>query len=440
MLLLPLLLQLQPAAAAPNIEYQQFELDNGMTVLLVEDHRLPKVVVDTWYHVGSYDDPIGSSGFAHLFEHLMFKGTPNVAEGEFDAVMEASGGSNNASTGDDITNYFDWGPSNILDLLLVMEADRMTGLDITQDKLDREREVVHNERRQNWEDPPYADIWNQVPRMMFPEDHLYYRNGIGTQEELDAATLETVTTFYDTWYRPNNATLVVAGDFDPVWTSARIRELFGPLEAAEVPEHREYPVVTAPVVKEKTITDDVQLPALVMAWHSPTLYAEGDADLDIYSDLLTGGDDARITQRLVIEEQSVQEIYAFQMSAKRGSTYMVMAYLSPDADIDGVKAAILEEMQAVVGDRPPTEEEAAIAVRGYEMRFLRGLESITSRAETLQGYLYHTGDPGYLEQDLARYKAVTSDSIVAAVDKWLDPEDAAVLIVMPEAADVEEGE
>jgi len=434
MLLLSLLLQ-APASAAPNIAYEQFELDNGLTVLLVEDHRLPKVVVDTWYHVGSYDDPMGASGFAHLFEHLMFKGTPNVAEGEFDRVMEAAGGSNNASTGDDITNYFDWGPSSILDLLLVMEADRMTGLDVTQDKLDREREVVHNERRQNWEDPPYADIWNEIPRMLFPEDHLYYRNGIGTQEELDAATLDTVTSFYDTWYVPNNATLVVAGDFDPAWTAARIRELFGPLQVGEVPDHRAYPTVTEPVVREKTITDDVQLPALVMAWHSPVLYEEGDADLDIYSDLLTGGDDARITRRLVIEEQSVQEIHAFQASAKRGSTYMVMAYLSPDADIDGVKAAIIEEMQAVIGDAPPTDEEVTIAVRGYEMGFLRRLESITSRAETLQGYLYHTGNPDYLAKDLARYNAVTPDGIVSAVETWLDPEKAAVLIVLPEATE-----
>jgi len=440
MLLLSVLAGSLSAHAAPSIPHTQFELDNGLTVLLVEDHRLPKVVVDTWFHVGSYDDPMGASGFAHLFEHLMFMGTDNVPMGEFDKTMEAAGGSNNASTGDDITNYFDWGPSNTLDLLLVMEADRMTGLNITQEKLDSEREVVRNERRQNWEDPPYADIWNEIPRMLYPDDHLYYRNGIGTHEELMAATLDTVTSFYDTWYVPNNATLVVAGDIDPVWTEARIRELFGPLAASEIPEHTSYPTVTEPVTREKTITDDVQLPALVMAWHSPVFFAEGDAELDIYSNLLTGGDDARLTERLVHNEQTVQEIYAFQSSAKRGSSFMVMAYLSPDADVSEVRAAVIEEMQAVIGDAPPTDEEVTVAVRGYEMQFLRGLESITSRAETLQSYLYHVGEPDYLSSDLDRYLAVTPDTIVSAVETWLDPEKAAVLVVMPEAATTEEGE
>ncbi len=430
-----MLLSLALAAAAhaePSIDYTQFELDNGLTVLLLEDHRLPKVVVDTWYRVGSYDDPIGASGFAHLFEHLMFKGTARVGEGEFDRVMEAAGGSNNASTTDDYTNYFDEGPSNILDLLLVMEADRMTGLDITQDKLDREREVVRNERRQNWEDPPYAAIWTTVPEMLFPEEHRYHRNGIGTHEELMAATLDTVTSFYESWYAPNNATLVVAGDFDPAWTEARIRELFGPLEPAVIPEHAPYPEVTEPVTREETITDDVQLPALVMAWHSPSYFQPGDADLDILSDLLTGGDDARLTRRLVLEEQLAQEIHAFQMSAQRGSTYMIMAYVTPGVDPEEVRQAVLEELAAVSGEAPPTEEEVTIAVRAYEMHFMRRLESLLSRAETLQSYALHTGRPDYLSDDLERIRAVTPESVAEVSAAWLRPEAAAVLTILPE--------
>ena len=182
-------------ANAMDIPHEHFELENGLDVILIEDHRLPTVVVDTWYGVGSYDDPMGASGFAHLFEHLMFMGTERVPEGEFDGRMEIAGGWNNASTGDDRTNYYDVGPSEILDLLLYMEADRMTGLDITQEKLDLQREVVRNERRQNYEDAPYGGIWLALSEMMYPESHPYHWEGIGSHEHLLAATLAEATSF-----------------------------------------------------------------------------------------------------------------------------------------------------------------------------------------------------------------------------------------------------
>jgi zinc protease len=436
-----LFLSLLPAlSAAPAIEYVGFTLDNGLQVYLIEDHTLPQVVVDTWYHVGSYDDPIGASGFAHLFEHLMFLGTENVPDKQFDIVMEAAGGSNNASTGDDYTNYYDFGPANLLDLLLVLESDRMGGLAITQEKLDSEREVVRNERRQNWEDPPYAEIWTVLPQMLYPEGHLYRRNGIGTHEELMAATLDTVTGFYGDWYAPNNAALVVAGDFDPAATEARIRELFGPIPTAEIPAHAAYPEVTGPAVSRRTITDEVQLPAVVMAWHSPAIFEPGDADLDILADMLGGSDDARLTKRLVLEEQTVQDLAVFQYSQQRGSTFVVMAYATPGADLDAIEAAVHEEIAAAVGEeRPVSGEELAVTVMGREMDFLYGLESLMGRAENLQSYVFFTGEPDYLARDLARYKAVDADSLSAAVETWLAPEKAAVLWVLPEGGE-EEGE
>ena len=300
-----------------NIPHESYELENGLKVILLEDHTLPKVVVDTWYSVGSYDDPKGASGFAHLFEHLMFMGTAQIPEKEFDRKMEIAGGWNNATTGDDTTNYFDVGPSELVDLLLYMEADRMTGLDITQHKLDLQREVVRNERRQNYEDRPYGKIWLEMPEMLYPPEHPYHLEGIGSHEDLLAATLETVNNFYADWYRPNNATLCVAGDFDPEHVKARIEEWYGPLKAGKEVIHAPSTPPTAPIVKDKTITDQVPAPVFLLMWHSPVYFEQGDADADVLASILAGSPEARLTSKLVYEDRSVQEIDVFQFSRFR---------------------------------------------------------------------------------------------------------------------------
>lgn len=424
-------LLLTAPAWALDIPHERYTLPNGLTVMLLEDHRLPQVVVDVWFGVGSFDDPPGASGFAHLFEHLMFKGTPAVPEGQFDARMEAAGARNNASTGDDRTNYYAWGTSNTLDLLLYLEADRMTGLEITQAKLDTEREVVRNERRQNYEDAPYGRIWLDLPEMMFPVEHPYHLSGIGTHEDLMAATLDTVTGFYRGWYQPGNATLVVAGDFDTAWVKGRIAHWFGGIPAGAVQEHLTPPVVSTPVERERTVTDAVQLPATIHAWHSPSLFAPGDAEMDVLADLLAGGADARLTRRLVHEEQVATEVFAFQSSAQRGSMFVVGVIGMPGASLDVIDAAVAEELAAVAEARPVTAEELARAVNGREMSFLVGLESLMGRAEALQGYWYHLGRSDYLAEDLERYRAVTAEGLSEAARR-LTPENGANLKVLPE--------
>ncbi len=431
-----LLAWLVPSALALDIPHEHYELDNGLDVLLVQDHRLPQVVVDLWYGVGSYDDPPGESGFAHLFEHLMFMGTELVGEGEFDGRMEAGGGWNNASTADDRTNYFDVGPAELLDVLMFMEADRMTGLDITQDKLDLQREVVRNERRQNYEDAPYGKVWLEIPAMLYPETHPYHLSGIGSHEDLLAASLDTVTSFYADWYAPNNATLIIGGDFDPDAVKANVDRWFAPLEPAELREHVVPPEVVAPVTVEKTITDQVELPLLVMAWHSPAFFTPGDAELDILASVLAGGADARLEARLVNEERVVQELEVFQYSNRHGSSFYLMAFASPDADLDAVAAAIDEELAALAsGAAPVTERELAQAVNGWEMNLVYGLEGLLDRVETLQNYLFYTGTADYLDEDLARYQGVTAESIQAVVAERLKPELAARLTVLPEATE-----
>lgn len=429
-----------PAWGAAPLEvkmppYTTFTLDNGLRVLLMEDHRLPLVVVDTWYGVGSYDDPPGASGFAHLFEHLMFMGTENVPQGQFDMLMEEAGGHNNATTGDDRTNYYDSGTSNTLDLLLYLEADRMQGLTITQEKLDLQRDVVRNERRQNYEDAPYGKIWLEIPAMMYPTSHPYHLAGIGTHEDLLNASLKHVTDFYESWYAPNNASLVVVGDFEPAATRALIETYFGGLQAAKLPEHTPPPEVKAPVTARKTVTDEVQLPAIVMAWHSPAYYAQGDADLDVLASILGAGADSRLVRRLVHEEGLAQEVEVFQASQQRSSLFVLTVIASPDADLAKLEGIIQEEIQAVAGAKPVSDDELKRVVAGLEMSFLTSLEPIFARAEKVQTYLHHVGRVDYLAEDLARYHAVTPASVGGVVGSWLSPDKAGVLYVVPEPAE-----
>ena len=363
----------------------------------------------------------------------MFMGTTQIPEGEFDSRMEAAGGWNNATTGDDRTNYFDVGPAELVDLLLFMEADRMTGLDITQEKLDLQREVVRNERRQNYEDAPYGQIWLDLAETMYPESHAYHWEGIGSHEDLLAATLDTVTKFYADWYAPNNAALCVSGDFDPEHVKARIEEWFGPLKPSKETAHAEAPDILEPVVTSHTIYDQVPLPALVLTWHTPAFYAPGDAELDVLSDVLAGGADSRLTADLMHERRLVQELDVFQYSRKRGSLFMAVAILSPDADIDEVESAIHAAIGGIAsGEAPITERELAQTKNGLEMSFLWGWETPLEKAETLQSYLFYQGTTEYLEQDRARYNAVSGDTVAAIAAERLTPELASRMVVLSE--------
>lgn len=430
--MLPLLLVLAaPPAHAVDIPHETFELDNGLEVVLVPDRRLPKVVVDVWYDVGSYDDPAGKSGFAHLFEHLMFKGTGRVAEGEFDTLMEQAGGWNNASTADERTNYFDVAPSSALELLLWLEADRMTALDITQAKLDVEREVVRNEKRQNYEDRPYGELWMVLPPALFPEDNPMHRPGIGSHEELMASTLEDVTGFYKTYYVPSNAVLCVAGDFDSAEIKPLIQRLFGGLEPKPKPERTLAPMPDKPVKPQVTVTDTVSLPMVLLAWHSPRAYGEGDAALDVLSHLLAGSQDSRLVKRLVHEERLVQNVDATQWSARWQSQFVIDAMVAPSVDLDQVRSIVDEELAAVAGDRPPTEDEIRRAVANIEMGLLGEIETLLGRAEQLQRYRMYAGQYDYLDQDLARYRAVTPEAVVAQAKKLL-PDNRTEIRVLPE--------
>jgi predicted Zn-dependent peptidase len=426
---------------ALEIPHEQFQLDNGLNVILVEDHKLPQVVVNTWYGVGSFDDPTGASGFAHLFEHLMFMGTTQIPDNEFDVRMEVAGGWNNASTADDRTNYYDVGGSNILDLLLFMEADRMVNLDITQKKLDLQRDVVRNERRQNYEDAPYGSIWLEMPEMMYPSEHPYSLEGIGSHEDLMAATLDTVSQFYDQWYQPANASLCIAGDFNSTEVKERIQAYYGQIKAKEAMVHTEIDLPRQPQMAEKTITDNVPLPAMLMMWHSPVIFQEGDAEADVLSQVLTGRADAFLTKQLVYDQSLVQDVSVFQYSRGRGSVFIVYIDALEDTDLEQVEGIVLKTLQEL-GDGTTAIESSVLSaiINNWEMEFLWGLEDIQEKAETLQRYNHYLGQPDYLAKDLARYQNVTPEGIQRVINNYFTKDKMAKLIVMPEESDSEEGE
>ena len=421
-------------AFAQEIPHETYELSNGLRVILAPDRTVPKVVVDVWYDVGSYDDPDGRSGFAHLFEHLMFKGTSRVKEGQFDAFMEQAGGWNNATTSDERTNYFDVAPSSALDLLLWLEADRMTSLDVTQSKLDVEREVVRNERRQNYEDRPYGQVWIALSKALYPSSNRLSRNGIGDHEQLMASSLEDVRSFYETYYGPNNAVLTVAGDFDSEELKPRIEELFGRLPTRPIPERVGPNITGKPAKHQVDLEDDVTLPMLMFVWHGPRAYAAGDAERDVLAHLLAGSDGGRLSKRLLIDEQLVQDVSVFQYSNRWDSQFFVSVMANPDADLGAVERSVMEEIAALAAERRPQAGELKRAVANIEMDLLYGVESSMGRAEALQRYQMYAGDSSYMDEDIARYRALSPEVLTSEAAK-LTPESCVRLRVLPKGAE-----
>ena len=420
------------AAGALQIPFEQYQLDNGLQVVLHRDPTLPQVVVNLWYGVGSKDEEPGRSGFAHLFEHLMFMGTNRVPSGGFDQIMEASGGWNNAWTSEDATDYYEVGPSNLLPTLLWLEADRLDSLGraMTQEKLDLQRDVVRNERRQSYEDEPYGQAWLTLSAVMYPEGHPYHEPVIGSHEDLAAATVADVQRFFSTWYVPNNASLVVAGDFDPAQVRALIQQYFGGIPASPLPAREAPPQPDRPVVALTELTDGVQLPQTLLAWNTAPSMAPGDAEMDLLASILTTGRTSRLYQRLIHDEGSAQEVSAMQMSQSLGSLFLILAKPAEGHTLEALEAAITAEL-ARLATEGPTPAELDRARNQYEMSFLRKMEALQARASALNRYLRAFGQPDGLERDLGRYRDATVDGVRQAAAS-LTPERRAIVRVRPE--------
>jgi zinc protease len=420
-----------------QVPYRLFTLPNGLTVILHQDRSVPIVAVNTWYHVGSANERPGRTGFAHLFEHLMFEGSKHVKEGEFDTLLEAAGGNNNGSTENDRTNYIIDVPSNALELALFLESDRMGYLldTMSPERVNGQRDVVKNERRQSYENRPYGFAFLELSKMLFPDQHPYSWPTIGYMEDLTAASHEDVAAFFKKYYAPNNASLVVAGDIDLDATQKLVEKWFG-----EIPKGTAVEVLAPPVapqlteVKRKTITDQVQLPRLHLAWLTPSAYAPGDAALDVAASVLSGGKNSRLFRRLVYDTQMAQSVAAFQDSQRLSGTFLIMATARPGHTVENIQKAIDEEVERLRKE-PPDAREVQRAINEIEASFYRQMERVggfSGKAEQLNAYYFSGGNPDFFAEDLARYKSLTPADIQAAIRRWLPADRRVELVVAPE--------
>jgi len=392
-----------------TISFDKFVLENGLPVILHVDRSSPLVAVDVWYHVGSKDESPGRTGFAHLFEHLMFMGSRNAPYPAFDAIMEAWGGHNNGTTSNDRTNYYEIGPRNLLETFLWLEADRLATLSdvITDEELERQLKVVQNERRQSYENRPYGRAELVVPESMYPPTHPYHWPTIGSHEDLEAATVADVRAFFERFYRPSNASLVIAGDFDPTEARALVEKYFAWQPKLPPPERSAPPA--APALDrnvEVALTDRVQLPRLRLAWHSPALFAVGDADLDMAAHVLGGGKSSRLYRSLVFEQRLAQDVFAYQGSQMLGSLFQVGATAKPGQSLDSITTAVQKEIERLAADGP-TEAELARARNTHLADFYKGLDHLQTRGDLLNHYQHVLGDPDGVGRDVARYERTT---------------------------------
>lgn len=425
-----------PAAApVPSIAFEKTVLPNGLQLILVEDKRLPIVAVNLWYHVGPANEAPGLTGFAHLFEHMMFAATRHIPRGEADRLLEGAGATDsNGGTGFDSTSYYDTVPSNQLELALWVHADRMGFLldVLDQQALTNQQDVVRNERRQTVEGEPYGVVEEALLQTLFPKGHPYAASIIGSHADIQGARLDDVRTFFTDYYGPNNASLVIAGDID----KAKVRELvtryFGSLRRG--PDVVRPKVVTPPITAERRVVvrDRVELPRVFMGWLTPAAYQPGDAELAVAAIILGGGKSSRLYKSLVYERQIAQDVSSTQTSLGLGSTFVVDVTARAGHTPQELEAAIDAELERLRRDGP-TEREVERARNSLETALLASLEKLggDGLAEQLNHYNLYTGDPGYLAQDLARLRRIDAAGVQRAVQAWLKPEARAVVTGVP---------
>src|SRR5687767_67076 len=360
-----------------NISFTKYTLPNGLDVLIHEDHALPIVAVNVWYHVGSKNEVPGRTGFAHLFEHLMFEGSEHYDRGYFHPLQEA-GAALNGSTNADRTNCWEVVPTNALDLALWMESDRMGYLlpALTEAKFSNQRDVVLNERRQNYENRPYGLAGMAIVSALYPPDHPYHWLTIGEAADIRAAHIDDVRAFFQRYYHPGNASLALAGDIDPRQGLALAESYFAEIPGGERPGPIGVAVPDAPAADIKLVLEDrVELPRLYMAWHSPALFAEGDAELDLVGEVLSSGKTSRLYRTLVYEQRIATEVAASQNSRELGSFFQIVATAAPGRTLAEVERAISREISTLL-DRGPTAPELERCLAQAESHFLFRLQTV----------------------------------------------------------------
>jgi zinc protease len=407
-------------------------LANGLAVIVHEDHSVPIVAVNLWYHVGSGDEKSGRTGFAHLFEHLMFMGSEHAEYPAFDRLLEAAGANNNGSTTEDRTNYYEYGPSSALPLMLWLEADRMGGLVpvMTGEKVDLQRDVVKNERRQSYENQPYGLSTETILAMLYPNGHPYSWPVIGSMADLSAASLEDVKDFFRRHYAPNNASLVVAGDVKPAEVLRLAREYFeGIPRGPETTRSDAAPVALAHDTAG-VLEDRVQLARLYYVWPTVKGFTPDDPALELLAYLLAGEKNSRLTHALVYDRQIASDVYAYQDGKRIAGDFWVVATAKPAQALPDLQRIIEAELKRIAVDGP-TAREVDQARNATEASFLRRLETVNEKADALNGYYVRLGQPDMFEDHLRRYRAVTAQDIQRVARQYLQAP-RVVLSVVPQ--------
>ncbi|WP_229425266.1 pitrilysin family protein [Massilia sp. Se16.2.3] len=419
----------------PTIAFDKYTLPNGLQVILVEDKRLPLVAVNVWYHVGPANEVPGLTGFAHLFEHMMFAGSKHLPRGLADRLLEGAGASDsNGSTDYDRTNYYDTVPSNQLELALWVHADRMGYLlDVLDQKsLTNQQDVVRNERRETVENEPYGIVEEALNHALFPEGHPYRASVIGSHTDIQNAKLADVRDFFTRYYGPNNASIVIAGDIDKVKTRALVAKYFGGLRRG--PAVVRPTVATPPITAEKrlVVPDRVELSRLYMGWLTPPAYKPGDAELAVLAQILAGGKSSRLYKSLVYDRQIAQDVDANQDSRALTSTFLIEVTARTGHTPRELEEAIDEELKAL-RDKGPSEREVERARNQIETAMISSLEKLggDGLADQLNHYNQYTGDPGYLTEDVARLRRITAADVRRAAHTWLQQHARVLVSAVP---------
>jgi len=425
----------------PQLKFEKYKLDNGLEVILSEDHRLPMVAVNLWYHVGAANEVPGRTGFAHLFEHMMFEGSKHVPTNAHNSLLEAAGASDiNGSTDFDRTNYYETLPSNQLELALWLESDRMGYLpdQLSQANLSRQQDVVRNERRERLENSPYGVVEEGLFHQIFPKEHPYYGRIIGSHSDIQAAKLEDVQNFFKLYYAPNDASLAIVGDFDPEKARGLVEKYFGPLKRGEdVPKIKAHTPAIA-TERRAVVQDNVQLPRVYMGWLTSPIFKPGDAEADLAATVLGGGKSSRLYKKLVYEKQIALDVAVNQQSLILGSLFEVQATARPGVKPEDLEKAIDSELEAF-RKTGPTAAELARARNVLESRIIAGLETLGGDggvADRLNSYNHYLGTPDYLATDIARYENASIEAVQAFAQGQLNANQRVVVYGVPGKQDL----
>ena len=416
-----------------DLPYTKHTLGNGLDVLVHEDHHVPIIAVNIWYHVGSKNERPGRTGFAHLFEHLMFEGSEHHNKGYFPPLQQA-GALLNGSTNADRTNYWEVVPTSAIDLALWMESDRMGYLlpALTRERFETQRDVVLNERRQNYENRPYGLAVMAIIEQLFQPDHPYHWLTIGSAEDIRAMQLEEVQEFFRTYYHPANASLAVAGDIETNRALDLVDQYF-----SEIPSGTRPQSVTARASLQRemrlVLEDRVEMPRLYMAWHSPPMFEGGDAEMDLLADLLANGKTSRLYRTLVYDRRIALDVSAFQNSRELGSFFLVVVTAAPGASLAEIAVTIDSELATLIA-KGPTHAEMERAEAQAEAHFIYRLQTVGGfggKSDQLNAYNVFRQDPGFFMHDLARYRNATPETVRNAAERYLSANRRVALSVVP---------